>query len=135
MQVGCDGCCNAACPGTRPAGRGTRGVRSALWIVSSQCYSSMKERMGRRESSTEQAQGHVQMLQGRIWPQPKQREREGVGAEGGFGSSLSMTALCDGARDPHCARSLDLLVRMTPRKKVLLEMGQSQVTICSSAVR
>lgn len=45
-----------------------------------------------------------------------------------------MTAPCDGVQDPYYARSLDLLIRITPRKKVLLKTGQKQVTICSSAV-
>lgn len=46
-----------------------------------------------------------------------------------------MTAPCDVVQDPRRARPLDLLVRITPRKKVLLETGQNQVTVCSSAVR
>jgi len=55
------------------------------------------------------------LVQGRIiQSQPKQREQEGVGAEGGFRSPLIMMALCNGVQDPPCASSLGLSVRITP---------------------
>lgn len=65
------------------------------------------------------------LVQGRM--QLKQREMYRIGAEGGVGKPLNMSAgLC--RRPVFCSLGLDI-------SKVLLGTGQNKVTICSSAVR